>query len=115
MEVEGIKEKAKDLTSNVSDYVETFYKLSVLRLTKKATDVGSAVIMTIGILIFGLFFIFFGSLALAWWLGDIMDSRALGFVTVAGFYLFILLIIVAIRKRIVFPYFRDLLIRKFYV
>ena len=115
MEVDDIKEKAKNLTGHVSDYAETFYKLSVLKVTQKATDIGSSVIVALSLCVFGLFFIFFGGLALGWWLGDVLENRALGFLLVAGFFLLVLLIIIAMRRRIVFPYFRNLLIRKFYV
>jgi len=114
MEVDDIKEKAKDLTGHVTNYVETFYKLTVLKATQKATDVGSTLISVLAIVIFGFFIILFGSLALAWWIGDLLESRALGFGAVGGFYLVVLLVIVLLRKKIIFPYFRNLLIRKFY-
>jgi cytochrome c biogenesis protein CcdA len=114
MEVEQIKEKAKDLTDNIAEYAETFYKLSVVKATQKATQIGSAVIASIATVILGLFILFFGGVALALWLGDLVNSRPLGFVIVAGFFLIVLVIIIALRKNIVFPYFRNLLIRKFY-
>jgi hypothetical protein len=114
MEVDDIKEKAKDLTGHISDYAETFYKLSVLKVTQKATDVGSSILSGIAAAIFGLFIIFFAGLGLAWWLGDVLENRAAGFFVVAGFFLLVLIIIIAMRKSIVFPYFRNILIRKFY-
>jgi hypothetical protein len=114
MEVDEIKTKARDLTAHITEYAETYYKLAVVKATKKATDIGSAVIVSLASVIFGLLIIFFGSVALAFWLGDLVESRALGFLMVAGFYLLILVIIIAMRKNIVFPYFRNLLIRKFY-
>lgn len=114
MEVDDIKEKAKDLTGNIADYAETFYKLSVLKVTKKATDVGSSALTGLAVAVFGLFIIFFGGLGLGWWLGDLLENRAAGFFIVAGFFLLVLLIIIGLRKSIVFPYFRNLLIRKFY-
>ena len=79
MEVEDIKEKAKDLTGNIAEYAETFYKLSVVKITQKATDVGSSIITILSVLVFGLFIIFFGGLALAWWLGDLLENRTAGF------------------------------------
>ncbi|HEX6192545.1 MAG TPA: phage holin family protein [Chitinophagaceae bacterium] len=115
MEVEEIKDKAKDLTGHVTDYVETFYKLSVLKATDKATSVGSALITGVALAVFGLFIVIFGGIALAFWLGDLLENRALGFAIVAGFFLLLLVIVLALRKNIVFPYFRNLLIRKFYV
>jgi hypothetical protein len=114
MEVEDIKAKAKDLTGNISDYAETFYKLTLVKLTQKATDVGSSLITILSVIVFGLFIVLFGCIALAFWVGELLENRAGGFLAVAGLFLVILLVIVALRKRIVFPYFRNLLIRKFY-
>ena len=111
---EGIREKAKDLVNDVNEYVETVYQLSVLKLTKRVTEIASVAIIGVAFLVFGMFFILFGSVALALWLGHLMGSLALGFIVVAGFYLLDFLIILAIRRKIVFPYFRNLLIRKFY-
>jgi hypothetical protein len=44
---------------------------------------------------------------MAWWLGDIVGSRAGGFLIVAGFYLFVGIIIILLRRKIIFPYFRN--------
>lgn len=59
MEINEIKEKTKDLTEHVSDYAETFYKLAILKMTRKGTDIASAGIMMAAIAIFGLFITFF--------------------------------------------------------
>ena len=115
MEVDDIKDKAKDLTGHITDYVETFYKLSVVKATDKATSIGSSLITGLALAIFGFFILIFGGIALGFWLGDLLQSRALGFAIIAGFFLLLLVIVVALRKQIVFPYFRDRLIRKFYV
>ena len=115
MEINEIKEKTKDLTEHVSDYAETFYKLAILKMTRKGTDIASAGIMMAAIAIFGLFITFFAGVALALWLGDLLANRALGFLLVSGFFLLIMVIIIALRKKMVFPYFRNLIIRKFYV
>ena len=114
MEVDEIKDKAKDLTGHIADYAETFYKLTLVKATKKATDIGSAALASVASLLLGLFIMFFGFVALAFWLGDLMESRALGFLAVAGFFLVVLVIIISLRKNIVYPYFRNRIIRKFY-
>lgn len=115
MEVEEIKETTKDLTDHVTEYVETFYKVAVLNLTQKATDLTSTVIMVVALLTLGTFVLLFGSIALAWWLGNLLESRVAGFLIVAGFYLLLLILIIALRKNFVFPIFRNAIIRKLYV
>jgi hypothetical protein len=111
---EGLQDKAKDLISHTGDYLETFYRLSILKFTQKATNVASAVIATVAICTLGVLVVLFGSFGLAWWLGDLIESRAGGFFIVAGFYLLVVLCIVLMRKKIVFPYLRNMIIRKFY-
>ena len=114
METQEIKDKAGTLIDHAGDYLDTFYKVNVLKLTKKVTDVGSGVISAIVICVLGLFILFFGGFAAAWWLGNVIASRAGGFLVVAGFFLCITLVIVLLRKKIVFPFVRNMLIRKIY-
>jgi hypothetical protein len=64
--------------------------------------------------VLGLFVLIFASLGLGWWLGDVMNSRAGGFFAVAGFYLLLVLCVVLMKKKIIFPYIRNLFIRKVY-
>ncbi len=111
---EGLKDHAGDILSHGADYLDTFYKISLLKLTKKVTQIASATISVIAICTLGVFILFFGGLAGGWWLGDLVNSRAGGFLLIAGFYFLLLVCIILLRKKIVFPYIRNLLIRKTY-
>ncbi|HET9430508.1 MAG TPA: phage holin family protein [Chitinophagaceae bacterium] len=110
-----LSDKTKDLTDHLGDYAENFYRLAVLNLTQKATNIASAAVTLLTLCTLGMFVLLFGSIALAWWMGDLVQSRAGGFLIVAGFYLVIVVVIIAIRKNIIFPYFRNAIIRKLYV
>jgi Putative Actinobacterial Holin-X, holin superfamily III len=114
METEQLKEKAEDLTEHLGDLAETSYKLAIINLTQKATNAASQGLTIIVLCTLGMFILFFGGFGLAWWLGDVIDSRAGGFAIVAGFFLLLTLCILAVRKKIVFPYIRNLIIRKVY-
>jgi len=114
METEDLKENVEDLTSHVSDYLDTLYRLTLLKVTQKATNLASTVLAAIAVCTIGLFVLFFVSVGAAWWLGDILKSRAGGFFIIAGFYLLLLLCIVLLRKRIVFPFIRNLVLGKIY-
>ena len=114
METEELKEKAEDLTNHVSDYLDTLYRLTLIKVTQKATNLASMVIAAIAVCTLGLFVIFFASFGVAWWLGDIIKSRAGGFLIIAGFYLLVLICILLLRKKIVFPYIRNLIMGKIY-
>lgn len=112
--MEELKEKTEDLIDHVEDVADTFYKLQVLNITQKATNITSGAISGLIICVFGFFFILFSGLALCWWLGNLIEHRTGGFLLGAGVFLLIMLLLVALSKKIIFPYFRDLIIRKFY-
>jgi len=112
--MEGLKQKASELIDHVEDMAGTYYKLTLLKATQKATNVGSSILVAISLTIFGVFAFLFLGIALCLWLGDLVNSRAGGFVLGAVFFVIIVAVIIALRKKIVFPYFRDLIIRKLY-
>jgi Putative Actinobacterial Holin-X, holin superfamily III len=114
MEAQNLKEDAKDVLNHVGDYAETFYKLSLVRLTKKVSDIASGVVNSVLIFFIGLCILLFISFAGAWWLGDVTNSRALGFLLIAGFYLLIIFVLVLMRKKVISPFIRNTLIRKIY-
>jgi len=112
--MEGLKQKSAELVDHVEDMAGTFYKLTLLKATQKATNVGSSFLVILATSVFGLFALLFLGVALCLWLGDLVNSRAGGFLIGAGIFLLILGTVIALRKKIVFPYFRNLIIRKIY-
>ena len=114
MEAQNLKEDAKDVLNHASDYAETFYKLNLVRLTKKVSIIGSGVVNFVLIFFIGLCVLLFISFAGAWWLGDVMENRALGFLLIAAFYLLLIFILLLMRKNIIAPFIRNTMIRKIY-
>ena len=114
MEAQNLKEDAKDVLNHASEYAETFYKLNLVRLTKKVSDVASGVVNSVLIFFISLCVLLFISFAGAWWLGDVVESRALGFLLIAAFYLLLIFILILMRKNIISPFIRNTLIRKIY-
>lgn len=114
MDAPKIKEDAKDIINHAGDYLETYYKLTVVRATKKASDVASGVVNSVLLFFISLCILLFLSMAAAWWLGDVMNNPALGFLSVAGFYVMLVIILVALRKNVISPYIKNSLIRKIY-
>lgn len=112
--MEELKTKAEDLTKNLKEYAETYYKLTILKVTDKATNVVSGLLAGVSVLFFGVFVLLFLSLALATWLGQLVNSEAAGYLIVAGIFILIIVILVMMRKRIVFPMIRNKIIRKLY-
>ncbi|HEV7783141.1 MAG TPA: phage holin family protein [Chitinophagaceae bacterium] len=112
--MEDIKDKTEELISHTGEYLDTFFKVSLLKVTKKTTDIASAAIGLMVTCVLGLLVLFFAGFGAAWWLGDIMDSRIGGFMVVAGFFIVIAFILISLRRKIVFPFIRNSLIRKIY-
>ena len=104
----------KNLTGHIEQLAGTWYRLMLIKITQKATFISSNLLAAFAALLFGFFVLLFGGFALAWWLGDLLDTRVVGFLLVAGLFLLIMVIIILLRKRIVFPFFRDVIIRKIY-
>jgi hypothetical protein len=111
---EGIKDIAEDLVNHAGDYLDTFYKTNLLKATGKAIRSGATAISSVVFAVLAVFIILFGSMGLAWWLGDVIESRAGGFLLVGGFYLLVLVILILTRKTVVLPFIRNFLTSKIY-
>ncbi|HMK19865.1 MAG TPA: phage holin family protein [Chitinophagaceae bacterium] len=114
MEAQNLKEDAKDVLNHAGDYAQTFYKLSLVRLTKKVSDIASGVVNSVLIFFISLCILLFMSFAGAWWLGDVLNNRALGFLLIAAFYMLLVVILILMRKKVISPFIRNTLISKIY-
>ena len=114
MEAQNLKEDAKDILNHASDYAETFYKLSLVRLTKKVSNIASGLVNSVLIFFISLCILLFISFAGAWWLGDLVENRAAGFLLIAAFYVLLIFILILMRKKVISPFIRNTLISKIY-
>lgn len=114
MPMEDLKEKTADLADHVEDLASTFYRLTVVNLTQKATNVASGLILILAVGMLGFCILLFLGFALSWWLADVTGNTAIGFLLGAAFFVIVLLVIASLRKKIIFPYIRNLIIRKLY-
>ena len=109
-----LKEKADDLTAHIGDYLETFYKLTIINATDRASGIvaaGIASIMVTCFLMFAMLFLCFG---LGWWLGEELNNMLAGFSIIAALYVLLIIAILMIRKSLLLPWIRNMLIRKVY-
>lgn len=112
--MEDLKEKTIDLADHVEDLADTFYKLTILNVTQKATNIVSSAVVMIVLCLLGFFVLIFAGCALAWWLGNIINSRIGGFLLAAGFFLILMVIVSVLKKKTIFPLIRNLIIRRVY-
>ena len=112
--MEEFKLKAETLTKSVGDYFDTYYKLTVVKAADRATGIAASSLAGLAVLFLGIFVLFFFGLALGVWLGELLNNAVAGYLLVAVFYLILIILLVALRKKIVFPFIRNLIVRKFY-
>jgi len=112
--MEDLKTSASHLKDHVSEYVQATVQLYKAKATKGASSAAAGA--TIGILavVLGLFFMIFLFTALALWLGTLLDSNALGFLCVAGLFLLLIILIFALRKKVIIPMIRNAIIGAVY-
>ncbi|HTE24556.1 hypothetical protein [Flavitalea sp.] len=109
-----LKERADDLLEHAGDYIETYYKLGLLKVTEKSTAVGSSIIAALLLTIFSILFVLFIGLGLALWIGGMLESIIAGYFIVAGIYLLIIVCVLMMRKKTIDPFLRNYLVKKIY-
>ncbi len=114
MAEETIKSKLEEFVTHSTELGETAYKLAKINAIRKTANISATLIYSIIAATLFTFALLFTSVAAAWWLGDILHSRALGFVVIAGFYIILLLIIVLLKGKSILPFFRNKIVSKIY-
>lgn len=112
--MEDLKTKASHLKDHVSEYFNTYAQLAKAKATKGASTAAAGIAIGLTLLFLFLFFFIFAFTALAWWLGGILHSPALGFLCVAGFFLLLMIIVFALSKKVILPMIRNAIISKVY-
>lgn len=112
--MEELKANAQNLKKNVTEYVNTYMELTKIKVTQSASTAASGFAIAIMALVVGVFFLMFAFAGLAFWIGSLIGSIAGGFFIVAGIFLLMMLIIFALRKKVIIPFIRNAIISKVY-
>lgn len=112
--MEEFKLKAENLTKSVGEYFETYYKLTVVKAADRATSLAASSLAGLAAFFLGIFVLFFSGLAVGIWLGQLLENPVVGYLLVAAFYLVLVVLLITLRKKLVFPFIRNLIVRKFY-
>ena len=112
--MEEFKLKAETLAKSVGEYFDTYYKLTVVKAADRATGVAASSLAGLATFFLSIFVLFFAGLALGVWLGNVLENEVLGYLLVAVFFLILIVVLIALRKKIVFPFIRNAIVRKFY-
>jgi hypothetical protein len=106
--------KIKSLTEDIAEYVQIYLKLAAVNATQKATVVATVTLTATLLSVFCLFILLFVGLGAAIWLGESWGNMKAGYFTVAASFILFTLGFVLLRRRVIFPYVRDHIIRKVY-
>ena len=107
-------EEKRNIADLGLDYVETYTQLMLVKFNQKTADISAvASFAMLGGLFFMMIFIFLG-VATSLWLGAITGSNALGFLLTGVFSLLIFLILFFTRKKIFYPFIKNLIIESIY-
>ena len=95
------KEKLMQLVDDVKEYLNVRLKILTLTVCEVSSKVLASIIANGAMVFFIFLFLFFGSIAAGFGLGEWLDSIALGFTIVAGFYLLLALIIWFTKAKLI--------------
>lgn len=112
--MQDFKTQSARLKDHVSEYVQTTVQLAKVKATKTASNAAAGVAIGVVALILGIFFLAFLFTALAWWLGSLLESPALGFLCVAGLFLLLIVLVFALRKKVIVPLIHSAIIGAVY-
>ena len=91
----------------ITDYSEARIALLKINVYEKIARVTAVLFSSIIIALVAFFLIFFLSISAGFYLGSLLNSNALGFLIVFGFYLILLVFILAFRKKLLEKYIID--------
>jgi hypothetical protein len=111
---DNIATPVEALFEKVSDYGKTTIELLKLKaIDKSANVVSSLVSKMILILVVAMFFLT-ATIALALWLGELLGKSYYGFLAMAGFYIFIAILLYAFRKQLIKKPVSSMVIKQMY-
>ena len=98
-------EKEKFAVVELFDHIKEYFKarldLFYLKLSDRLARILSGILSTVLIIFFFLFFLLFMSIASAKYLGNLLNSDALGYFAVALIYFVFLLIIISFKNGLI--------------
>jgi hypothetical protein len=113
-EKEDFKTRTGKLKDHAGEYVKTYVALAKAKATAGASNVASGLVIGVATLLFALFFLIFFFTAVGWWLADVFNSAPAGFFAVAGLFFLFIVLVFALRKKVIVPFIRNTIISKVY-
>lgn len=81
------------------EYIDTRLKLFQLKLTERSSRLIASLLVDAVKVVLVLFVVFFFSLALGFYLSELLGSTSLGFLTTGGIFILLFLLILLVERR----------------
>ncbi|GAA4335979.1 hypothetical protein GCM10023149_44330 [Mucilaginibacter gynuensis] len=111
--MEANKDTTQPIIDQLKEYVETRIKLAKYKAIEKGSSIASSIIIDLIVVVIAMVTFLFASFTLALFLADVFHSYWKGFGTVAGFYLLLVIIILAAKRSFERPIMNGF-IKKFF-
>jgi len=82
------------------EYIDTRLKLFQLKLTERSSRLIASLLVDAVKVVLVLFVVFFFSLALGFYLSELLGSTSLGFLTTGGIFILLFLLILLVERRL---------------
>lgn len=102
----------EELVTNSGKLAETKAEIFALKTTRKASVAVSEVVTRLSFLLVLIFMLLMLSFGAAYWVGGLLESMTAGFLTVAGFYTLVGLLLFAFKKEAIATPVQNYFIKK---
>ena len=106
------KDKLEVLTEHINKYVKTNLDLIKYQAAERSCVIGSKLIVNLILLLVTVLLVLFISLGVSSYLSDYYGNNSIGFIMVAGFYLFLGFVLLIGKKSMMERPLKDKMIRQ---
>ncbi|OQP46956.1 hypothetical protein A4H97_05395 [Niastella yeongjuensis] len=112
--MEELHTKTANLANHVQDIAQTYYDLARINIAQAGAKTLARAIIFFLLAGLVLCVLLLAGIGLALYLGKLLYNTAAGYFIVAAVYLFFVLLLYLLRKKVVFPFFRDFIVKRIY-
>jgi hypothetical protein len=110
----SLKTAVNNFKDSTQEIVDTYYRLGVATATKKGANAAAAGVTGILLAFLGMLTFLFAFIGLAFWVGTLVNSTAGGFLIVAGFFALLVVVVIALKGKVIYPLIRNTIVKKVY-
>lgn len=99
--MEQPKSKVANIIDNAKELLQKKTDLFLLGVADKASKVISSIAVVVLLAAIGIFILFFGGVAIAWWLGERIGSIPMGFTFVTLFFVLLFILAMTYFKKVI--------------